>query len=722
MRKMKFKIVGMLSIALLSCALFAFGALRISDNKAKAFTDGMELHVENDGLIQTQQELTDALHEADDGAEILVGDINFTYSSLPMGLTISKSVVIKSGKSEKAIFSFGAFAVYGSAHPQDAVKVRFENIVFDGGTDVENTDFSDPANQPPISKRMSAVIFNRCVEAEFIGCEIYNYYALSCGGALQCIYSGESNSSYRLQLTLSDCKLNRNVGALGGGAIYLSGAGNVYLNMKNCQLNENVSACGGAIRAHESNIVMENCQISSNRYLVSQSDDKGGGLYLQDGSAQLKNCSFTDNDSKNGGGLALDHNETLMDGCVISENTATQSGGGIWSENNANNLVSIINSTIAKNQASVNGALYVSQQDAVLGGGGYGRVSLYLCSVLDNLPAMANVPDDFFTVWGCALYGENQGEQLPSEENGYCFYTQEKSNGEANAHWHPEMTISASDLKRVHVRFANAYGSFYVGDNNAKEGVFNFFSDGVCVKTERVNAGELSLPPEIEKAGYTLSGWALSDDSMYSLTSPLMVGAATQSVDLRAVFTPNIYTVTYDFGDSREEFEQTYGTQLTPPTPQDRNGYTFKGWFTKEKGKGDRVKDGTVYQTAGDATYYAYYKKDFPTFYLIISIVGGVLIIGMAILAGAAIYRRKHPHVIPVAVGDTITSEQKKLPDTSMLSPREKEVLTLLLEGKQRNEIAATLYISENTVKKNISGIYTKLGVSSRNELFLLFK
>jgi len=49
-------------------------------------------------------------------------------------------------------------------------------------------------------------------------------------------------------------------------------------------------------------------------------------------------------------------------------------------------------------------------------------------------------------------------------------------------------------------------------------------------------------------------------------------------------------------------------------------------------------------------------------------------------------------------------------------------VLELLLQGKQRNEIATTLYISENTVKKNISSIYTKLNVSSRNELFALFK
>lgn len=58
------------------------------------------------------------------------------------------------------------------------------------------------------------------------------------------------------------------------------------------------------------------------------------------------------------------------------------------------------------------------------------------------------------------------------------------------------------------------------------------------------------------------------------------------------------------------------------------------------------------------------------------------------------------------------------LPEISFLSVREKEVLEKMLADKKRKEIAEELYITENTVKKHISSIFTKLHISSREELF----
>ena len=52
------------------------------------------------------------------------------------------------------------------------------------------------------------------------------------------------------------------------------------------------------------------------------------------------------------------------------------------------------------------------------------------------------------------------------------------------------------------------------------------------------------------------------------------------------------------------------------------------------------------------------------------------------------------------------------------LSDREKDVLKLLYAGKKRKEIAEELFISDNTVKKHISSMFSKLQVSSREELF----
>ncbi|MEI6385539.1 MAG: helix-turn-helix transcriptional regulator [Spirochaetota bacterium] len=54
------------------------------------------------------------------------------------------------------------------------------------------------------------------------------------------------------------------------------------------------------------------------------------------------------------------------------------------------------------------------------------------------------------------------------------------------------------------------------------------------------------------------------------------------------------------------------------------------------------------------------------------------------------------------------------------LSPREREIAALLVEGKSRFSIGSELGISEETVKKHITHIYMKLGVNSRVELMRL--
>lgn len=55
-------------------------------------------------------------------------------------------------------------------------------------------------------------------------------------------------------------------------------------------------------------------------------------------------------------------------------------------------------------------------------------------------------------------------------------------------------------------------------------------------------------------------------------------------------------------------------------------------------------------------------------------------------------------------------------PDKVMLTPREKEVLQLLVDGKTNQAIAIDLEISEKTVEKFVRSIFTKLDVNSRVE------
>ena len=55
--------------------------------------------------------------------------------------------------------------------------------------------------------------------------------------------------------------------------------------------------------------------------------------------------------------------------------------------------------------------------------------------------------------------------------------------------------------------------------------------------------------------------------------------------------------------------------------------------------------------------------------------------------------------------------------DAYVLSPREREIVDLVLRGASRTQIAATLYISEYTVQDHLSNVFDKVGVRGRERL-----
>lgn len=65
--------------------------------------------------------------------------------------------------------------------------------------------------------------------------------------------------------------------------------------------------------------------------------------------------------------------------------------------------------------------------------------------------------------------------------------------------------------------------------------------------------------------------------------------------------------------------------------------------------------------------------------------------------------------LIPVAA-----QEQPTASAPSLLTPRETDVVRLLVEGKTNPEIAAELFISERTVQSHVANVMAKLGVNSR--------
>jgi DNA-binding NarL/FixJ family response regulator len=62
-------------------------------------------------------------------------------------------------------------------------------------------------------------------------------------------------------------------------------------------------------------------------------------------------------------------------------------------------------------------------------------------------------------------------------------------------------------------------------------------------------------------------------------------------------------------------------------------------------------------------------------------------------------------------LADTLIEKEEEI-----LTPREKEILKLLAQGRKNKEIAAELFISEKTVKNHLANIYAKLNVGDRVE------
>ncbi len=62
--------------------------------------------------------------------------------------------------------------------------------------------------------------------------------------------------------------------------------------------------------------------------------------------------------------------------------------------------------------------------------------------------------------------------------------------------------------------------------------------------------------------------------------------------------------------------------------------------------------------------------------------------------------------------------KRNPLKSAAMLSPREVEVLSLVVQGRTSKEVADSLFLSKRTVDFHLTSIYGKLQVSNRLQAF----
>lgn len=107
------------------------------------------------------------------------------------------------------------------------------------------------------------------------------------------------------------------------------------------------------------------------------------------------------------------------------------------------------------------------------------------------------------------------------------------------------------------------------------------------------------------------------------------------------------------------------------------------------------------------------------TLILVLSISGGALIVILVVLLIVFARKSKKKNVV-----QEIQVEEKDLRPEYIagLSQREKNVVKLLIAGKKRKDIANELSFSENTIKRDLTIIYSKLHVADKFELILKYK
>ena len=158
-----------------------------------------------------------------------------------------------------------------------------------------------------------------------------------------------TDGAARADNTILDGFTIRNGQADHGGGMYIQ---NASPTVRNCTFSNNTVTSmtkGGGMYIKDGSPTVTNCTFTGNT--GTYAGTYGGGMNIdKNASPAVTNCTFSNNTAKSGGGMRINSKPTITN-CTFSNNTATDNGGGMHINSNP----TITNCTFTSNAATNSG-------------------------------------------------------------------------------------------------------------------------------------------------------------------------------------------------------------------------------------------------------------------------------------------------------------------------------------------------------------------------------
>lgn len=449
------------------------------------------------------------------------------------------------------------------------------------------------------------------------------------------------------------------------------------LKVKDCTFKNFTGAAssGGAIQMAFSNAedYKLNVEIDNCSFLNCYSKIGGGAISLDasdNAVVDIKNSTFSSCTSPLGGALSLRHAKTSISQCVFSKNGETKGGAIFTSE--CDSFVS--NNTFVDNVSTSSDGSSVYVED-----------SKFHNNVFIN-NTFINKLSDYKE-----FYFDTSTGSLPEIKSKLFFNT---------FMCDKDIDISYSSHLEHYEEFGNLYiSNHYSGDiSRVDNSAYTSNKDVVRLVNEKHYLSN-NEGLKLEKDDYLskLSTFYINIYGDFYIGDNL-----SDTVDIS--YNGKVYSIGID--DELELNASKFGFDLVDNVVGDSS-------FTLEKSllsSNAPIKVTPIYKlnTVGVATFVGV-----PSF---------VVVLGATVVLLVLLRKKRHKTTTTNQSFDIDEWAKQAVNDDAFISltPKEKEILYYILKDTPRKEIAASLYISESTVKNHVTKIFSKLNIKNRSELLMM--